>query len=61
MTSTIRNYPTRITTTFKGKRGQIVLDQIRTVDKKRLINKLGTISSSAKEKVLDVLHEMFAP
>jgi mRNA interferase MazF len=60
MTSTIKNYPTRVTTTFQGKRGQVVLDQIRTVDKSRLIKKLGSISSSAKEKVLGVLQEMFA-
>jgi mRNA interferase MazF len=61
MTSTIKNYPTRVTTTFQGKKGQIVLDQIRTVDKSRLIKKLGSISSSAEEKVLSVLQEMFAP
>jgi len=60
MTSTIKNYPTRVTTTFQGKKGQIVLDQIRTVDKRRLIKKLGSISSSAEEKVLSVLQEMFA-
>jgi mRNA interferase MazF len=61
MTSTIKNYPTRVTATFQGKKGQIVLDQIRTVDKRRLIKKLGTISSVAEEKVLSVLQEMFAP
>jgi mRNA interferase MazF len=61
MTSTIKNYPTRVTTTFQGKKGQIVLDQIRTVDKSRLIKNLGTISSSAEEKVLSTLQEMFAP
>ncbi len=60
MTSTIKNYPTRVTTTFQGKKGQIVIDQIRTVDKSRLIKKLGSISSSAEEKVLSVLQEMFA-
>ena len=60
MTSTVKNYPTRITTTFQGKKGQIVLDQIRTVDKSRLIKKLGSISNSAEEKVLSVLQEMFA-
>jgi len=60
MTSTIKNYPTRVTTTFQGKKGQIVLDQIRTVDKSRLIKKLGSISSAAEEKVLSVLQEMFA-
>lgn len=61
LTSTIKKYPTRITTTFQGKRGQVVLDQVRTVDKRRLIKKLGTISSTSEEKVLNVLQEMFAP
>jgi len=61
MTSTIKNYPTRVTTTFQGKKGQTALDQIRTVDKSRLIKSLGTISSSAEEKVLSTLQEMFAP
>ena len=61
MTSTIKNYPSRVTTTFQGKRGQVVLDQIRTVDKTRLIKRLGIVSSTAKEKVLNVLQEMFAP
>ncbi|NGP89369.1 type II toxin-antitoxin system PemK/MazF family toxin [Fodinibius halophilus] len=61
MTSAIKNYPTRVTITLQKKRGQIVLDQIRTVDKKRLIKKLGTISSTAQEKTLSTLHEMFAP
>src|SRR6056297_1300360 len=60
MTSTIKNYPTRVTTTFQGKKEQVVLDQIRTVDKRRLIKKLGLISSTAEEKVLSVLQEMFA-
>ncbi len=61
MTSTIKNYPTRVTSTFQKNRGQIVLDQIRTVDKQRLIKKLGTISSSAQDKTLNLLQEMFAP
>ena len=60
MTSTVKNYPSRVTTTFQKKRGQIVLDQIRTVDKKRLLKKLGTISSSAQDKTLNVLQEMFS-
>ena len=61
MTSTIKNYPTRVNITFQGKKGQIVLDQIRTVDKSRLIKNLGSISKTAEEKVLSVLQEMFAP
>jgi mRNA interferase MazF len=60
MTSTIRDYPTRVNTTFQGKKGQIVLDQIRTVDKSRLIKNIGNISSAAREKVLSTLQEMFA-
>lgn len=60
LTSTIKNFPTRITTTFDGNKGQVVLDQIRTIDKQRLIKKLGVISPTAKEKVLNTLQEMFA-
>jgi mRNA interferase MazF len=53
-------YPTRISSKFRGKVGQIVLDQIRTVDRKRLVRKLGTISRPAQEEVLSVIAEMFA-
>jgi len=60
MTTTIKKYPTRVTTTFQGKKGQVVLDQMRTVDKSRLIKKIGSISSSAEEKVLSILQEMFS-
>ena len=41
--------------------GEIVLDQIRTVDKNRLIKNLGSVSPAAQEKVLSVLQEMFSP
>lgn len=61
MTSKGRNYPTRISCSFKGKNGQIILDQIRTVDKKRLVKKLGVISKNAQTKTLNLLAEMFAP
>ena len=54
-------YPTRVPCRFKGKDGQVVLDQIRTVDRSRLIKKLGKIDSKTAEAVLDVLQEMFAP
>lgn len=60
MTSTIRDYPSRVTVTFQKKKGQIVLDQIQTVNKQRLIKMLGTIPSSARKKTLSVLQEMFA-
>jgi mRNA interferase MazF len=61
MTSKGRNYPSRVTCTFQGIHGQIVLDQIRTVDKNRLVKKLGAISGTTRSKVLDGLAEMFAP
>ncbi len=61
MTTRRRAYPTRVACNFQGKHGQIVLDQIRTVDKMRLIKKLGTISKATQGKVLDTITELFAP
>lgn len=60
LTSVIRKYPSRVNLTFQKKKGQIVLDQIRTVDKQRLIKKLGSANTSTQANVLDVLREMFA-
>lgn len=61
MTTKGRQYPTRISCSFQGKRGQIILDQIRTIDKERLVKKLGAISKNAQIKTLNVLQEIFAP
>lgn len=61
MTTKGQTYPTRVPVTFQGKKGYIVLDQIRTVDKKRLVRRLGTINPSTAQKVLSVLSETFAP
>ena len=60
MTTATKNYPTRVNLTFAGKKGQIVLDQIRTIDKTRLINKIGEINSDVSQQVIDVLQEMFS-
>lgn len=60
MTTTVRNYPSRVNCQFEEKDGQIVLDQIRTVDKSRLVKKLGKINVATQNKVLAVLAEMFA-
>jgi mRNA interferase MazF len=60
MTTKGRDYPTRIQCRFQGKRGQIVLDQLRTVDKTRLVRRLGRISPATQREVLAVLTEMFA-
>ncbi len=59
LTTKGRDYPTRVACTFQGVEGQVVLDQLRTVDKTRLVKKLGRLSPSAAERVLNVLIEMF--
>jgi mRNA interferase MazF len=61
MTTKGQPYPTRVACRFRGKSGQIVLDQIRTVDKSRLAKKLGRINGKTAAVVLDVLQELFAP
>jgi mRNA interferase MazF len=60
MTSKGFSYPTRIQYTFQGKKGLILLDQMRAVDKSRLIQKLGVISQSAQMKTVNCLQELFA-
>ena len=60
MTSAGKDYPTRVTCQFKKKKGQIVLDQIRTIDKTRLIKKLGTINPETQLEVISVLQKLFA-
>lgn len=59
MTTKGRNYPTRIDCTFQGVEGQVILDQIRTVDKTRLVKKLGQLSQISGDRILDILTEMF--
>jgi mRNA interferase MazF len=60
MTTRGRAYPSRVNCQFEGKDGQIILDQIRIVDKGRLVKKLGRISTDTQKEVLAVLLEMFA-
>ena len=60
MTSATKDYPTRVNFRFKRKEGQIVLDQIRTIDKKRLIKKLGSIDAKTQLEVISVLQRLFA-
>lgn len=60
MTTKVRDYPSRVNCQFEGKDGQIVLDQIRTVDKSRLLKKLEKINDTTQNEVLAVLLEMFA-
>jgi mRNA interferase MazF len=60
MTTKGISYATRVPCKFKGKRGQIALDQLRAVDKSRLSSRLGTITVPTQEQVLAVLSEIFA-
>jgi mRNA interferase MazF len=60
MTSKGRSYLTRIPVTFDGKEGKILLDQIRTIDKSRIIRKLGTLDAKKALLVLETLGKMFS-
>ena len=60
MTTAGKDYPTRVSCKFKKKKGQIVLDQIRTIDKIRLIKKLGSINPDTQLEVISVLQRLFA-
>ena len=59
MTTTERPYPTRVSLTFQGKRGQVAIDQLRSVDGQRLVRKLGRVSAKTAKAVSAVLLEMF--
>ena len=60
MTTKGKLYPSRVPVRFEGKDGLIVLDQIRTVDKTRLVKKLGSIDNDEQKAVLSILVEMFS-
>jgi mRNA interferase MazF len=60
MTTVKHGYPTRVPCRFGGKSGEVVVDQIRTVDRSRLVKRLGTLDRPTSRRVLHVLHEMFA-
>lgn len=61
MASKERNYPSRVSCQFERISGQIVLDQIRTIDKVRIVKILGKIEKRTQSEVLKVLGELFAP
>ena len=61
MTTRGREYPTRGPCRFQNRKGQVVLDQIRTIDNDRLVKRLGKLGQRSADRVLSVLAEMFAP
>jgi mRNA interferase MazF len=58
MTTQSHAYPTRVPVRFQNKNGWIVLDQIRTVDKRRLIRKLGRLNQKTIRRLKVVIKEM---
>jgi mRNA interferase MazF len=60
MTTKGFSYPSRVPCTFQGKKGQVVLDQIRTIDRGRLVRRLGRLTAAQSKGVLAVLQAMFA-
>lgn len=59
--TTGRSYPFRVATKIQGKDGVAAIDQIRTVDKRRLVKRLGAIKGATAERLLQALGELFAP
>jgi mRNA interferase MazF len=60
LTHTIKNYPSRVGTSFGGQPGEIALDQLRAVDKQRLIKKQGSVDSTTSNNIKLVLQTMFS-
>ena len=60
MTTRGHTYPFRISCRFKKRDGYVVLDQLRTVDRARLVRRLGRLSNTTLKKALAILQEMFS-
>ena len=61
MTTAGRDYPWRVRTVFDTRAGRVALDQIRTVDRGRIVRRLGVLDADTSRLVLERLAEMFAP
>jgi mRNA interferase MazF len=61
LTSSGKPYPFRVGCQFEGKAGLVVLDQVRTLDRERLLRRLGVLRRPVLERVLAALREMFEP
>lgn len=61
MTAGDHPYPFRLPCRFGGKAGHVVLDQIRTVDRERLVRRLGRLAPPTVSRALAILQEMFTP
>ncbi len=61
LTTESHNYPYRVPCRFQGRTGHVVIDQIRTIDRVRLVRRLGKLPPATVKRVLAILQEMFAP
>ena len=62
MTTTVRkNFPTRVGLTFKNKSGQVALDQLRVIDRTRIIKNIGEVEKSTGNNILKILSIIFQP
>ncbi len=61
MTTGGRAYPFRVPCQFADRSGHVALDQVRTIDRERLVRRLGALPDGTLQQVLDVLQQMFAP
>ena len=59
LTSTLKNYPSRLSCVFKRKKGQIAVDQIRALDKSRFIKKAGKLDDNTTQELLELIREYF--
>jgi mRNA interferase MazF len=60
LTSTLKKYPTRVNCFFERKKGQLAIDQIRSIDKLRLIKRLGKMNEQTNMNVCEILVETFS-
>ena len=60
LTSTFRNYPTRLTTQFQGRPGELAFDQLRAVDRTRLVRRLGQLDDLTAVAACATLQRLFA-
>lgn len=59
LTGNSRSYPSRVDCRFQGKAGQVALDHIRSVDKSRLVKKLGVLNTGTAREVCERMMELF--
>ena len=59
MTTGAHPYPFRVPCDFDGKSGHVVIDQLRTVDRSRMVKQRGSLDEATMEQVLDILQAMF--